>query len=105
MIPARVDAHVYRRRHVAGDALRAGRSPGVMMVRGSAKRCGAWHRAQTSSPVDAQLARMRIVAIGTGYARRDHFALQEGAEFEDLFALLAVRVIERSLEQGRAEGV
>ena len=52
-----------------------------------------------------KLARMRIVAIGTGHARRKHLALQEGAEFEDFVALLSVRVIKGRLEQGRVKGV
>jgi len=41
---------------------------------------------------DAQMARVRIVAIRAGDPGGMHAALRKGAEFIDLVALLAVRI-------------
>ena len=46
----------------------------------------------------AQLARVRIVAIGTGHAGCMHLALQERTMVEYFVALLAVGIIEPGLE-------
>jgi len=105
VIAARVDAHVDRRRHVAVDAAQAGRLLRVTMMRGVGETFSRMTLRADLVARRAELARMRIVAVGAGHARRIHPALQERPEFEDFVALLAIGVIEGRLEQRRMKSV
>ena len=105
MIPARVDAHIDRRRHVAVGAFGALRSRRMVMMARLIEDRRRMALAAKRVSREAQLARMRIVAIRTCDAGRMHAALQEGAEIIDFVALLAVEMIEPGFERHRPEGV
>ena len=105
MIVAGVDLHGRDGRHVAGDAGRAGRARAVEVM----LRHGVLRR-QMALPADAvaglpKLQRVRLVAIATGDALREHPALEERAVVVDLAAHLAVAPVETFLEERDAMGV
>ncbi len=100
MIMPVVDAHVGRRRHVAGNALRGPRSLRVVGVRGRVvfRRLMAL-RANVVAGT-AELQRVRIMAVGAGDALGLHPALHERAPLVDLVPDLPVAPVEALVERG-----
>ena len=101
VVPSRIDLHVGARRHVTGDAGRAGAARVVVMMLGRVvARCRVAARAQRV-PGGAKCGRVRLVTIAAGHARMRHPALQEGSVVVDLAALLAIGKVHRRLERSR----
>ena len=101
VIAPAVDDHVGRPRHVAVGALRAGGAGRVTVMRRRVVLARRMTLAADRIAVDAQLLRVRVVAVAAGHALAMHAALQPRAPDEDFVALLAVDVIQPAHQQRR----
>ena len=101
VVAAIVDDHVGGLRHVAVHALSARRAQCVMMVRRRVVLARSMTLAAHGVAFDAQLLRVRVMAVAAGDTLAVHPALQPRTPDEDFVALLAVDVIQPRHHQRR----
>ena len=105
VVVAGIDLHVGLDRHVAGDALRAGRSLGMVVVRGGGELPAVVALLADGVAVGHLLQRVRVVAVAARDAGHEHLALAERRVVVDLVQALAVGLEQAGVQQARQVGV